>query len=75
MALNQLIYVDNRSFEQIMKLVLDILKYENVFEVGLIQPLQLGRTLDKPTKLTGTFCVYTILLWESGKAGFNIGCY
>ena len=62
MALNQLIYGDNRSFEDILKLVLDILKYENIFEVGLVQPLQLGRILDKTIKLAGTFCVYTILL-------------
>ena len=75
MALKQLIYGDNGSFEHILKLILDILKYENIFEVGLVQPLKLGRTLDKTTKLTGTFCVYTFLLWESGKAGFNIGCY
>ena len=60
-ALNQLIYGDNRSFEDILKLVLDILKFKNVFEVGLVLPLQLGRTLDKTIKLAGTFCVYTFL--------------
>ena len=36
MALNLLIYGDNRSFEDILKLVSDIQKYENVFEVGIV---------------------------------------
>ena len=47
MAVNQLICGDNRSFEDIFKLVFDILKYENVFMVGLVQPLQFGKPLDK----------------------------
>ena len=62
MALNQLICDENRSFEDILEFVFDNLKYENVFDVGLVQPLQLGRTLHKTTKLTGTFCGYTFLL-------------
>ena len=36
MALNMLIYDDNRSFEDILKLFPDILKYENIFEVGSV---------------------------------------
>ena len=75
-------YVDN-----ILKLVLNILKYENVFEVELVKPLRLGRTPYKTTKLTGSFCVYTFLLDvlntyflfdvlnKSGKAEFIISCY
>ena len=58
MALNLLINGENRSFEDILKLVLDILKYENIFEVGLVQPLQLGRILDKTIKLAFTFFIY-----------------
>ena len=72
MALNQWIYGDNISFEYILKLVLNILKYENVFEVGLVQPLQLGRTLDKTTKLASTFCVNTFLL-EVLNTNFFVG--
>ena len=55
MGLNLLMYGDNRSFEDILKLDLFILKYKNVFEVGSVKPLQLRRRLDKTTKLTGTF--------------------
>ena len=36
MALNMLIYDDNRCFEDILNLYLDILKYENIFEVGSV---------------------------------------
>ena len=36
MALNMLIYDDNQSFEDILKLFLDILKYENIFEEGSV---------------------------------------
>ena len=55
MALNLLVYGDRRSFEDNLKLFLDILKYENVFEVGSVNPLQLGRRPDKTTKLASTF--------------------
>ena len=63
MALNQLIYGDKRSFGDHLKLVLDFLKYENVFEVGLVQPLQAGRKMDTTTKLAGTF-VYMLFCWR-----------
>ena len=36
MALNLWMYGDNKSFEDILKLVLDIQKYENVFELGSV---------------------------------------
>ena len=55
MGLNLLMYGDNRSFEDILKLDLFILKYKNVFEVGSVKLLQLRRRPDKTTKLTGTF--------------------
>ena len=55
MGLNLLMYGVNRSFEDILKLDLFILKYKNVFEVGSVKLLQLRRRPDKTTKLTGTF--------------------
>ena len=56
MALNLLIFGDNRTFEDILKLVCGILKKKkNLFQVKLVQPLKLGKTLDKTTKLTGPF--------------------
>ena len=57
MGLNLLMYGDYRSFEDILKLDLFILKYKNVFEVGSVKPLQLSSRPDITTKLTGTFCV------------------
>ena len=71
-------YGDYRSFEDILKLDLFILKYKNVFEVGSVKPLQLRRRLDITNKLTGTFffvlkeyfCLYPFVLkvWNtSGK--------
>ena len=57
MGLNLLMYGDNRSFEDILKLDLFILKYKNVFEVGSVKLLQLRRRPDKTNKLTGTFFV------------------
>ena len=79
-----LIYDDNRSFEDISKLFLDILKYINIFEVGSVYLLQLGRRPEKNNQIDFlsemgmTFCVYNFLLeaWnKSGKVGFNMGCY
>ena len=79
MGLNLLMYGDYRSFEDILKLDLFILKYKNVFEVGSVKPLQLRRRPDITTKLTSTFflsyksinfCVYPFVLkvWNtSGK--------
>ena len=74
-----LIYDDNRSFEDILKLFPDILKYENIFEVGSVKLLQLGRRPDKTTKLTGTFlseqgmtfCVYHFLLEALNEIGIQ----
>ena len=64
MGLNLLMYGDNRSFEDILKLDLFILKYKNVFEVGSVKPLQLRRRPDKTTKLTGTFfCLKRVLIF------------
>ena len=84
MALNMLIYDDNRCFEDILKLYLDILKlkiYLRWDQYNFFSCLEGDRT----TKLTGTFlsekgmtfCGYNFFKsWnESGKVGFNTGCY
>ena len=60
MALNLLMYGDNKCFEDILKKTLDILKYENVFEVGSVKPLQLGTRPDQTTKLICTFCLKSV---------------
>ena len=57
MASNVLMYGDNRSCQDILKFVLNILKYENIFELGVVEHLgrKLGRRPDKRTKLTTMF--------------------
>ena len=49
-----MMYGANRSFKEVLNKFLDILKCENVFGVGSVEPLQIGRRPDKTTKMTGT---------------------
>ena len=81
-------YGDYRSFEDILKLDLFILKCKNVFEVGSVKP---RRRPDITTKLTGTyfvlkgyyFWVYSFVLkvwntsgkWDSILVAIDVNLY
>ena len=52
MALNMLVYGDNRYFEDILKLFLDILKYENVGSVEKWDQYNLFSLKEDRTKQT-----------------------